>query len=104
MPPSINNAVNESDHSQEKSCGPMPSFSIGCHTTAAAKSAVAEVVIKTKGEDAAALGPAYSCRAIFHLAGLLTEGESCSSAQLGSLAKLVHSTLAGILMLLGVHA
>lgn len=82
----------------------MPAFSIGCHTTTATESARTEVVVEAKGENTAALGTAHGCRAVLHLARLLTEGKGGSSAQLVALAKLVHTTLTGILVLLGVHA
>ena len=82
----------------------MPAFSIGCHTTTATESARTEVVIEAESENTAALGTAHGCWAVLHLARLLTKGEGGSSAQLVALAKLVHTTLTGILVLLGVHA
>ena len=79
-------------------------LSIRCHATSGAEATMTKVIVKAKGKDATALGPAHGCGAVLHLARLLTKGEGGSSIQLGALAEPVHTTFTCILMLFGVHA
>lgn len=77
---------------------------IGGHSTSRAYPSNNHAIILAEHDVAAAFGSTNAGGAVFHLARLLAKGKCLCAIKLGTLAKLVHATLASGLMFLRIHA